>query len=163
MPKIIQKEDKRLRETAEAVKAAEFGSASLTKLLKEMSAALAKEDDGVAIAAPQIGVSKRIFVVSSKMKPGTTSDLIFINPVIKQKSKKKVTLEEGCLSVRWLYGRTKRAEKVTVEAYDELGKKFTRNGSGVWAQIFQHEIDHLNGILFTDHATQIEELKPEGK
>jgi peptide deformylase len=162
MAKIVQKDDPRLRAQSEPVKPEEFGSDKLLKLVADMSAALAKEDDGVAIAGPQIGVNKRIFLVSKKLKPNPKNqDLVFINPVIKQTSKKKVVMEEGCLSVRWLYGKTKRAEKMTIEAYDELGKKFTRHGSGVWAQVFQHEIDHLNGILFIDHAKEVEEYHPE--
>jgi peptide deformylase len=63
--------------------------------------------------------------------------------------------------VRWLYGNTIRSEKALLRAYDENGKLFTYGGSGLVAQIFQHETDHLNGILFIDHATEIEALSPE--
>ena len=69
-------------------------------------------------------------------------------------------MEEGCLSVRWLYGQVDRSERVTLRAYDEKGKKLERGASGLLAQIFQHEVDHLDGILFTDKATQIEDLPP---
>lgn len=162
MAKIVQKDNPCLRLKSTLVAKEEFGTSDLAEIIAEMSAALAKEEDGVAIAAPQIGVNKRIFVVSKKLKPNLKNkDLVFINPEITQASKKKVVMEEGCLSVRWLYGKTKRAEKVTVEAYNQEGKKITHHGSGVWAQVFQHEIDHLNGILFIDHARDIEEYKPE--
>ena len=90
-----------------------------------------------------------------------TEDLVFINPRITRLSQKKVWLEEGCLSVRFQYGKMKRAAKVTVEAEDRNGQKFTWNGSGIMAQVFQHEIDHLDGILFTDKAIDIKEVKPE--
>ncbi len=70
-------------------------------------------------------------------------------------------LDEGCLSVRFLYGKIKRSEKATVTAYDETGKKFSYSGTGLMAQIFQHETDHLNGILFIDTAKDVEELTPE--
>ena len=70
-------------------------------------------------------------------------------------------MEEGCLSVRWLYGKVKRSEKATVRAHDETGKIFTKGASGLLAQAFQHEVDHLNGILFTDKATHLESLPPE--
>jgi peptide deformylase len=70
-------------------------------------------------------------------------------------------MEEGCLSVRWVYGKTKRADKAMVEAYNERGHKFVRQGSGLLAQIYQHEIDHLNGILFIDKASHLVEIKPE--
>jgi peptide deformylase len=71
-------------------------------------------------------------------------------------------MPEGCLSVRWLYGNTFRSKKATVTAYDENGKKFVRGASGLLAQIFQHETDHLVGTLFIDHAKNIkEELPPK--
>jgi peptide deformylase len=165
MTKIVQQEAPVLRAKAKEWPASKFGGAELKALLKKMSAALAKEEDGVAIAAPQIGVSYRIFVVSGRLtakdptKPGP--DLAFINPKIESLSKKRVKMDEGCLSVRWLYGKVKRASKASLTAYDETGKKFTRHGSGLWAQIFQHEVDHLDGILFIDKAENVTELKPE--
>ena len=64
-------------------------------------------------------------------------------------------MEEGCLSVRYLYGTVARATKATVSAYDENGKKFNKGASGIMAQIFQHEIDHLDGIAFTDKVSPI--------
>ena len=69
-------------------------------------------------------------------------------------------MPEGCLSVRWLYGRTLRYTKASIEAYDKKGKKFSRGASGLLAQIFQHETDHLKGILFIDHAEDIKEELP---
>ena len=70
-------------------------------------------------------------------------------------------MPEGCLSVRWLYGKVSRAEKARVRAYDETGKLFEMGGSGLLAQVFQHETDHLNGVLFVDTAIDIEDLPPE--
>jgi peptide deformylase len=165
MTKIVQQEAPVLRAKAKDWPASKFGGTELKTLLKKMSATLAKEEDGVAIAAPQIGVSYRIFVVSGRLtakdpeNPGP--DIAFINPKIESLSKKRVKMDEGCLSVRWLYGKVKRASKASLTAYDENGKKFTRHGSGLWAQIFQHEVDHLDGILFIDKAENITELKPE--
>lgn len=160
---IVQKEDPVLRAKAAPVAESEFGTPELKELTEKMSAALAAEFDGVALAAPQVGVSKQIFVVSKKIfepKP-LEEDLVFINPAIVGSSKTKVTLEEGCLSVRWLYGEVKRAEKVTLEARDLAGKKVRRHAGGLLAQIFQHEIDHLNGVLFTDKAKNLKEYKPD--
>jgi peptide deformylase len=159
MVKIVQKENKVLREKAAPVPVRGINSPKIKKVLLEMSAALAKESDGVAIAAPQIGVSLRIFVVSGKVF-STPNDMVFINPEIIKISKDKKYMPEGCLSVRWLYGKVRRASKATVRAYDGQGKVFTRGGSGILAQIFQHEIDHLNGILFIDSAKDIEEMRP---
>jgi peptide deformylase len=72
-------------------------------------------------------------------------------------------MEEGCLSVRYLYGKVSRGVKVTVEAYDETGKKFSKGGSGLIAQIYQHETDHLNGTLFIDKAKDLVELSADDR
>ena len=86
--------------------------------------------------------------------------MTFINPELLKISKGKHWVEEGCLSVRYLYGKVERATKATIRAYGEDGKMFTRGGSGILAQIFQHEIDHLEGVLFTDKAKEIEDMPP---
>lgn len=82
-------------------------------------------------------------------------DQVYINPVMTRVSKKKTDKHEGCLSVRGKWGMVPRAEKASVRAYDEHGKKFTRGASGFLAHIFQHEMDHLFGILYTDKATEL--------
>lgn len=195
MKKILQKEEKILRQKAKEVPLKEIGTPKIKKILKEMISALRSQDDGVAIAAPQIGYSLRIFIVSGKIfaenfaedriknaeakllnekditnealevkKPKLGSaikDLVFINPKISKLSREKEWLPEGCLSVRWLYGRTFRSKKAIVTAYDANGKKITRGASGLLAQIFQHETDHLDGILFIDHAKDLKEETPE--
>ncbi len=171
---IVQNGDPVLRTVAREVTKEEIGSKELTDILGRMKIALDREYDGVAIAAPQIGVPLRIFIVShrafiiedkQKGEPDQaeekTEDMIVINPEIIKLSKKKVRVPEGCLSVRWLYGNTMRYQKASIRALNKLGKPFTYGGSGLVAQIFQHETDHLNGTLFIDHATEIEELAPE--
>ena len=176
MKKIVQKENKVLREQAKEIPVKEITTPKIKKILKEMSLALNSQDDGVALAAPQIGYSLPIFIVSGKIfhkdfirgeyelkkidKKEIPKDLIFINPKISKLSREKVWVPEGCLSVRWLYGNTFRSKKATVTAYDENGKKFTRGASGLLAQIFQHETDHLKGVLFIDHAKDIREELP---
>lgn len=157
MTEIIQKENKLLRQIAVPVPLEEITGPEIKTILKKMSEALASQADGVALAAPQIGESLRIFIVAGE------PNLTFINPEITKMSKKQKLVEEGCLSVRWLYGEVKRAEKVSVTAYDETGKKFVRHASDLLAQIFQHETDHLNGILFTDQAINLKEMKPDVK
>lgn len=174
MASIVQKEDKVLRQVAKAVPVKDISTEPIKKIIKAMQKALAAQDDGVAIAAPQIGESVRIFVVSGKVfdkgfeeknyvrnPKDTHSDVIFINPEIVKMSREKKYVPEGCLSVRWLYGEVRRATRATVRAYDEHGKKFERGGGGLLAQIFQHETDHLDGILFIDKAIDIQEMKPE--
>lgn len=170
MRKIVDRNDPILRKHAEKVDIQDIGSKKIQEIIKDMKEALASQEDGIAIAAPQIGESIRIFVVAGKAfamvqgnENGQFPDKIFINPEIIKTSKKTEWVEEGCLSVRYLYGKVKRADKATVTAYDETGKKFELGGSGLIAQIFQHETDHLNGILFTDKAKDVQDLPPEPK
>ncbi|MCC7160174.1 peptide deformylase [Candidatus Nomurabacteria bacterium] len=186
MKKILQQKEKVLRKIAVEIDVADIKTKKIQNIIKEMSQALGSQNDGVAIAAPQIGYAFRIFVVSGKifhedfgknkeeillneksMGSNETKeiikDLVFINPKISKLSRDKDWVPEGCLSVRWLYGKTFRSKKATVTAYDENGKKFTRGASGLLAQIFQHETDHLNGVLFIDHAKDIKEELPQSK
>jgi peptide deformylase len=128
-----------------------------------MSAALRKESDGVALAAPQVGVSLRLFVVRGYLFENVAEDdrsipdVAFINPVITKMSQDVHLLEEGCLSVRGTWGIAPRFSKITMNACTPEGKKVSRGASGLLAHIFQHEIDHLNGILFIDKATELHE------
>jgi peptide deformylase len=143
----------------------EIGSEKINKILKNMKNALSGEDDGVAIAAPQIGVPLRIFVVSGKILLNSDGergeDKVFINPVIKKVSKKKEEMDEGCLSVRWKYGVVKRSTNASVQAYDEEGNIFLHNATGLLSQVFQHETDHLDGVLFTDKAKNLRDIDPK--
>jgi peptide deformylase len=172
--KIVQKGETVLRQVALAVPLPEIKTPKIQKIIADMKVALESQLDGVAIAAPQIGVPLRIFVVSKRVEiiskeldnlsleeKSKLADPVYINPEIKKVSRLKKQLDEGCLSVRYLYGKVERAEKATVTAYDENGKKFTTGGSGLLAQIFQHETDHLNGVLFIDKAENIREVPPE--
>ena len=169
------KKSKVLRQTAKLVDLHDIGTKKLGDIIARMKAALHEQEDGVAIAAPQIGESLRIFVVKGSAvdmyrgqdkklhtKEGKPQrpDTVFINPEIIKLSKKKRSVEEGCLSVRWLYGYVLRHEKATIKAYDESGKRFETGGSGLMAQIFQHETDHLDGILFIDKAENVRDLPP---
>lgn len=110
-----------------------------------------KDPEGVGLAAPQIGKSLRVFVMTRNNKM-----LAIVNPkVIKvEKTKernKKRTLLEGCLSVPYFYGPLTRADKITLEYLTEDGEKLTEKFTGFSAQIILHEIDHLDGVLFIDH------------
>lgn len=158
---ILQEPNDILRAVAKAVPVIEISTPKIQGIIGDMQAALAKEDDGVAIAAPQIGVPLRIFVVSKKAMKDATEDIAFINPEIIRIGKVRKPVTEGCLSVRWKYGTVKRALTATVKAYNSDGNEFVVSGRGLLAQIFQHETDHLNGILFIDHASDLEDLPPE--
>ena len=161
---IVQDGDPVLRSVAKEVPMTDIGTEEINAVIARMNIALEREADGVAIAAPQIGVPMRIFIVSRKAfavedeKPKDEQtkkspvmperNMVVINPTMTKLSKKKVKVPEGCLSCRWLYGDTIRHEKAAIKAYDEHGKAFTYGGAALIAQIFQHECDHLNGILF---------------
>lgn len=168
MTNIVQKDTKEgkvLREIAKEVSPKEIGTSKLSKILQDMRIALEGEDDGVALAASQIGISKKIFVVSPRVfiRNPDEMQLVFINPEIIKISSDRKLIEEGCLSVRWWYGKTRRASLATIKALDEDGNEFTLKGKGLLAQIFQHEVDHLNGILFSDHAKKLIEIEPPKK
>lgn len=159
---IVQKGNKILRQKAKEVPVKEIKSKKIQAVIKRMAEILPAAKDGVALAAPQIGESLRIFIVKQPILDSKTPDaekkppLVFINPVIEKISQKKRLVSEGCLSTINVFGVIKRAEKVRVSAYDENGKKFTRGASGLLAQIIQHEMDHLEGVLFVDKAIRLE-------
>lgn len=168
MKEIVQKKHPVLRENARILTAEEIGSDKVRKIISEMKTVLDTQKDGIAIAAPQIGEPLRIFVISKSLLKQADknfrddgSDMVFINPEIIKISKEKKEMEEGCLSVRWLYGKVKRSVRVTLKALDSEGKPIERGASGLLAQIFQHEVDHLNGILFIDKAKEIWEMTEE--
>jgi len=165
---IVQQKDPVLRKKAKNVPLTMIGTPELAKIIADMSIAMATQKDGVAIAAPQIGVSLQIFLVSGEVLSkadkdytGDKSDLVFINPKITKLSKEKHLVEEGCLSVRWLYGTVNRSIKASIVAVNEKGEKIERGASGLLAQIFQHETDHLNGTLFIDKADEVWEMTEE--
>jgi len=160
MKEIVQDGHPALREVASEVPEELFGTPELKEMLKDMEKALDAEPDGVALAAPQIALPYRIFIVRyDRMQPhppegeGHVADVgVFINPEFVKASRRRDEVDEGCLSVRGLYGKTLRHERATVRARTFDGRSFERGGGGLLAQAFQHEIDHLDGILFIDHA-----------
>lgn len=193
MRTIIQEGDPVLREKARDIPIADIGSASIHGLIEEMKMLLSKEEYGVALAAPQVGESLKLFIVSGralargkrnapdempdenengqkkeKEEPLALSepevpppDQVYINPKLLKLSREKSPKHEGCLSVRGKWGEVKRSEKATIRAFDETGKQFTRGASGFLAHIFQHEMDHLEGILYTDKAMSVYEANEE--
>lgn len=168
MKNIVQREDSILHKKAKPIPVSEISSAATKKIIAEMSEAMHSQKDGIAIAAPQIGYSVRIFVVAGdllkqtdKTYTGEGGDLVFINPEITKRSREKKEMEEGCLSVRWLFGKVKRSTRATLRAYNENGQPIERGASGLLAQIFQHETDHLEGKLFIDKAEQVWEMSDE--
>ncbi|MEK7479813.1 MAG: peptide deformylase [Patescibacteria group bacterium] len=184
--RVIVPEDKNpvLRQKADDIPVADIRAKPIQKLISEMRALLAKEEYGVAVAAPQVGEPLRLFVISGRalarggrnapdepnddLEAGSSKleaipDQVYINPELLKISRAKSPKHEGCLSIRGKWGTVPRAEKATVRAYDEHGTLFTRGASGFLAHIFQHELDHLEGILYTDKATHVYDEKEEEK
>ena len=113
---------------------------------------------GVGLAAPQIGVSKQVIVVEFGDEDDETVPehlFVVVNPEIVGQSKNTIDGIEGCLSVPGFVGEVERAQVVTVRGQDQHGKKVKIRAQGWLARIFQHEIDHVNGVLYTDRAGQI--------
>lgn len=167
MKEIVQEGAPVLRATASSVPESLFNTDELRILVEEMEAALDKEPEGVALAAPQVGVSYRLFIVrkdrtlpvvipsekETKPPPPPSPEVeVFVNPEIVKTSRRRARADEGCLSVRGVYGTTNRHERVTVKGRRIDGSHFQRGTGGLMAQIIEHEVDHLNGVLFTDHA-----------
>ena len=120
-------------------------------LLDDMTETM-RNADGVGLAAPQVGVLRRVVVI--ECEPGKVLELI--NPVIVERSGEQNELE-GCLSVPGRQGYTNRPMHVKVEALNRNGEKITLEGEGLLARAFCHEIDHLDGILYIDHAEMVVE------
>lgn len=163
MKPIVQNGNPVLRSTAEPVPTKDIPTERIQSILRDMRDALDREPDGAALAAPQIGVPLRIFIISERVF-GSDSDhpeasrdphFVFINPKIVRVSRRSKAVDEGCLSVRGRYGTIVRHTNATVEAYDEHGNQFTRGAGGLLAQAFQHECDHLDGTLFIDNADKL--------
>lgn len=162
MKDIVQMGEEVLRKNAQRIEPSEITSEKFQKLISDMHETLKTQNDGVAIAAPQIGESYRIFTVAPFIfEDASDEHLVYINPVITRQSKKAKLLHEGCLSCRWKVGEVERYLETTVEAYDENGEKFTETADGLLAHIFQHEIDHLDGILFIDKAHNLRDMTQE--
>lgn len=143
---LIGQRNKTLRNKSEPVKDI---TPEVLSLIKEMKITLAQAENGVGLAAPQVGKNIRLFVVAEEViKDG---HMVFINPDITQVSKKLLTEEEGCLSLPGDWYELARADRVTIKAIDETGAKFKMRAKGILARLILHEVDHLNGILFIDH------------
>lgn len=160
---IVQVGDPVLRLKAKPIPKKDIGSPKLKALIFRMKKALAAEEFGVAIAAPQVGASIRLFVVAGKVfveeKEGKVGDAladrVYINPEIIRVSRKKADMSEGCLSVRGQYGTVRRHEKVSLKALNEKGEAILLNASGLLGHVFQHECDHLDGVLYVDKAENL--------
>jgi len=144
-----------LRQRAKEINLEEIKSATVQKLIADMKETV-RPAGGIGLAAPQVGVSARLIavVVQEKVK-------ILINPEIINFSWRKESAEEGCLSVPGKWGPVKRSKIIKVKAFDENGKSVKFKAKDLFARIIQHEVDHLNGVLFIDRAKKVIEEAPK--
>ena len=142
-----------LRQKSQALKAADLQTKEIKQLILDMEKTMV-EKDGAGLAAPQIGRNLKIIVVNTK-----DGNLVLINPKILRRSWKKEILEEGCLSLPEVFGLVKRSVRVKVIGLSQNGKQVKFRASGFFARVLQHEIDHLDGILFIDKAKNITQGK----
>jgi len=151
---VAQRGEQILNLIAAPVSASEFSSDWLLELSKAMQSTML-ERNGVGIAAPQVYISKRVIIVASRPNPRypdapEMDAIVMINPEIIQKSTQTVLGEEGCLSVPNERGQVSRAEEITVQYFTLAGEKIIQDFYGFPARIVQHEVDHLDGILFVE-------------
>ena len=110
---------------------------------------------GIGLAAVQVGVLKRVIVMDISKKDGERNPMFFVNPEVTEQSSTKCTYEEGCLSVPDQFAEIDRPEKCTVQYLDYYGEKKEIKAEGMLATCIQHEIDHLEGILFIDYLSKL--------
>ncbi len=108
---------------------------------------------GLGLAAPQVGDDRRLIVVQDKPRAAGARRLVLVDPVLHEPSRELATFEEGCLSFPGLYFGLRRPEAVTVEHVDLEGRPHRFRAEGLLARIVQHEVDHLDGVLYIDHLS----------
>ena len=148
---IIKLPDKRLRLVSEPVKRIDAG---IRKLVEDMFETMYAAP-GIGLAAIQVGVGKRLFTADLSKKEEAHEPQVFINPEITWASDEKAIHEEGCLSIPEYYEDVERPVQVKVKYLDLDGKAHEIEADGLLARCVQHEIDHINGVLFIDHLSKL--------
>jgi peptide deformylase len=148
---IIILPDKRLRLKSEPVKQIDAG---IRKLVDDMFEMMYKAP-GIGLAAIQVGIAKRVITMDLSKKEDNHQPHVFINPEITWQSEERAKYEEGCLSIPDYYEEVERPAEVKVRYLDIAGKKQEIDAKGLLATCLQHEIDHINGVLFIDHLSKL--------
>jgi peptide deformylase len=143
--------DKRLRLVSEPVKKVDR---EISALVDDMFETM-YEAPGIGLAAIQVGVRRRVITMDLSKKEGPQEPYVFINPELLWHSDEKATYEEGCLSIPEFYEDVTRPAQVRVKYLDRDGKAQELAATGLLATCLQHEIDHLNGVLFIDHISKL--------
>ena len=133
---------------------------SIRKLARDMLITMYSAK-GIGLAAPQVGLQKRILVIDLNFEDPNAPPNVFINPEIISSSASLDTYEEGCLSIPGVYLNVVRPSSIKLSYRDEMGRPKKMNAEGLMARCIQHEIDHLNGVLFVDKVTDEEELRKQ--
>ena len=159
---VVQLGDKMLRQPAKRVtKIDEELRETVRQMLQTMYS-----QDGIGLAAPQVGINKQLVVIDVEIDKPDIEPLVLINPVIKRLGGEKVSDQEGCLSVVGVFMDVIRLDVVEVSYKDEHGRLKTLTADGLLSRVIQHEVDHLNGIMFVDripnHLALGQELKKQG-
>jgi peptide deformylase len=148
---ILTAPDPRLKAVSEPVARVDDETRKLADdLLETMYAA-----DGIGLAAVQVGVPKRMLVMDIAQQQGSREPMVFINPKIVWASEEMAKFEEGCLSVPEIWDDVERPAKIRAEYQDRDGKLQTLEADGLLACCLQHEMDHLEGVLFLDHLSKL--------
>ena len=148
---IIKLPDKRLRLVSDPVKRIDAG---VRKLVEDMFETMYAAP-GIGLAGIQVGVAKRVIIMDLSKKEDARKPEVFINPEITWASEEKSTYEEGCLSIPEYYEEVERPARVRVRFTDLDGKVHEEDADGLFATCIQHEIDHLNGVLFVDYLSKL--------
>ena len=149
MLQIVTNPNPILRQKAQEISLPEIKTPAMQKLVLDMVETMLIKD-GIGLAAPQINKSIRLIIVNTQ-----DGVLAIFNPVITKKSWTKETDEEGCLSIQGCHAIVKRAYGIEVKGYDRQGEEIKMKAKGLLARVLQHEIDHLDGILFIDKAKKV--------
>ena len=140
-----------LRQKAKRVRTID---SSIQKLISDMLETMHADSGRVGLAAPQIGISLRVLVIGIPEE----EDIVLINPeIVKRKGERLI--DEGCLSVPGYVGQVKHAESVIAKGHNQNGKEIRIKADGLLAQALEHEIDHLNGVLYIDHLEDMDKLR----
>jgi peptide deformylase len=153
-PKLLSLKATVLRQKANPINFSEWNPEDLRELIEEMFW-LQHQLEGVGLAAPQVGLSLRLAVIDDQKDP----PLVLINPTITKFSEEMQDSDEGCLSLPGYRGTIKRAKHVTLHSWNPLGEPLELSAEGYLATIIQHEVDHLNGVIYADHLESLTELR----
>ena len=129
-------------------------NAEIRTLIDDMAESM-YQADGIGLAAIQVGVAKRVLVIDLDQKEGKKNPRAFINPKILWASEEMAVFEEGCLSVPEVWDDVERPARIKAEYLDRDGNKQVLEADGLLATCLQHEMDHLNGVLFIDHLSRL--------